>query len=63
MKRTVKKALKARVKNSLKHAKREFKMLNALGSRYHLRRDRVFKAAFSNIRKEIRLFARLNKKL
>lgn len=63
MTKSVKKVLKAHLRKNLKFAKIEFRKMNALGSRYHIRRDRVFKAAVSNIRKEIRLFSRLNKKL
>jgi len=63
MTRIQKKALKQRVRSNLKFHKEEYKKLVSLGSRYHLKRDRIFKVAFSNIRKEIRLFRRLNSKL
>ena len=56
-------ALKARVRNNLKFQKKELRKLEVVGSRMHLRRDRLFKAAFSNVRKEIRLFRRINSKL
>jgi hypothetical protein len=58
-----KNALKARVRKNLKFQKSELKKLSVVGSRYHLKRDRWFKAAFTNIRKEVRLFRRINAKL
>ena len=58
-----KKALKVRVRTNLKFQKNELKKLNYLGSRYHMKRDRWFKAAFSNVRKEVRTFKRINSHL
>lgn len=63
MTKVQKSALKARVRNNLRFQKQEYKKLQSVASRLHLRRDRLFKAAFSNIRKEIRLFRRINSKL
>ncbi len=63
MNRIQKGALKARLRSNLKFQKKELRKLASVGSRMHLRSDRLFKTAFSNIRKEIRLFRRLNLKL
>ena len=63
MTRVQKNALKARVRKNLKFQKKELRNLKSVGSRLHLRSDRLFKAAFSNIRKEIRLFQKISNKL
>ena len=63
MTRSQRRALKVRVQSNLNFVKREFKRLESVGSRLHLKKDRIFKAAFHNIRKEIRLFRKLNSKL
>lgn len=55
-----KKLLKNRFRSNLKFQKKEFRKLEAIGSRWHLRQDRFYKTALSNIRKEIRLFRRLS---
>lgn len=56
-------ALKTRVRSSLKFHKKELRKLTSVGSRLHLRSDRLFKVAFGNIKKEIRLFQRLRSKI
>ena len=58
-----KKVLKARVSQGLRFRKQELKKLNSIGSRLHMRHDRLFKTAFTNVRKEVRLFKRINSKL
>jgi len=63
MTRTQRKALRTRVVSNLKFQRKEFKKLNSLGSRYHLKQDRVFKVAFSTIKKDIRLYRRLNSRI
>lgn len=63
MTKSQKSALKVRVRTNLKFQKKELRKLQAIGSRLHLRRDRIFKVAFTNVRKEVRLFQRINSKL
>ena len=63
MTRTQRVALKARVRSNLKFQKKELQKLASVGSRMHIKRAGLFKAAWSNIRKEIRLFQRLNSRL
>ena len=63
MTRIQRNALKVRVSKNLKFQKKEYRKLQSLSSRLHLRHDRLFKAAFSNVRKEIRLFRKINSKL
>ena len=63
MTRVQKKALKARVRTNLKFQKKELRKLSALGTRYHIRRDRFFKSAVSALKKEIRFYQRLNRKI
>lgn len=60
MTRIQKRALKQRVRTSLHWRKQELRKLAGLGSRYHFRANRFFKQAVSNLKKEIRLFNRLN---
>ncbi len=63
MTRTQRKMLKTRLRRGLKFHKDELKKWNRLGSLYHIRRDRLFKACFRNIKQEIRLYQRLNAKV
>lgn len=63
MTRTQRSVLKNRVRSNLKFQKKEYRRLASIGSRWHLRGDRLFKAAFSAIRKNIRLYRSLSSKL
>ena len=63
MTRIQRQILKNRVKKNLHFSKKELRHFEIIGSRYHLRQDRLFKAAASNLRREVRLFRRLNAKL
>ncbi len=63
MTRVQKNALKTRVRSNLKFQKKELRKMASVASRQHLRSNRLFKAAFSNIRKEIRLLRSIVSKL
>jgi hypothetical protein len=58
-----KRALKRQVRNNVKYYKKQIKQWAKMGSTLHLRTDRIFKVGFNNIRKELRLFVRLNNKI
>ncbi len=58
-----KRALKLRLRSNLNFQKNEIKKWDWIGSHWHLRRDRYFKTAFSNLKREYRLFQRLNSKI
>ena len=58
-----KKALRQRVRTNLQIRKGELKKLVGAGSRFHFRTDRAYKVALSNLRKEIRFYQRLCKKI
>lgn len=58
-----KKVLKARLRCKLRFSKNELKKWKKMGSSLHMRGDKIFKVGFSNIRKEVRLFQRLNSKI
>ena len=63
MNKVQKKALKARVKQNLKFQKNEYKKLKSIASRLGMRSDKLFKTAFSQVRKDITLYKRINKKI
>jgi len=63
MSRVQRKALKQRVRSNLKFRKAELKRITGAASRHHFKRDRYYKAATSELRKEIRFYARLSKRI
>jgi hypothetical protein len=58
-----KKILRQRVRTNVSIRKQELKKLLGAGTRFHLRADRLFKVACSNLKKEIRLYQRLGSKI
>lgn len=60
MTRSQKKALKLRVRSNISWRKMELRKLVGAGQRYHFRANRFFKQAVSNLKREIRLYNRLN---
>lgn len=58
-----KKAFRMRVRTNLKLRKSELKKLVGIGARFHFRSDRVYKVACSNLKKEIRWYQRLGRKI
>ena len=60
MTRVQKKALKQRVRSIIHWQKSELRKLVGVGGRYHFRANRFFKQAVTNLKKEIRLYNRLN---
>ncbi len=63
MTRLQRKALKLRLRSNLHFQKNEIKKWSWMASHLHLKRDRYFKTAFTNLKKEYRLFQRLNSKI
>lgn len=61
MSRMQRKALKLRVRQNVKIRKTELRKLAGIASRFHFKSDRLFKVAYSNLRKEIRFYTRLAK--
>lgn len=54
-----KRALRRRFRSNVRFRKAELKRLTGVASRFHIRGNRAYKAALSNIKKEIRLYNRL----
>ena len=63
MTRTQKTVFKQRLRQSIKGQQAELKKLVSAGSRLHIGRDRFFRQAQSALKKEIRFFQRLTKKV
>lgn len=63
MNRVQKKALKLRVRSGLKARKVELKKLIGASSRFHFKSDRAYKVACSSLKKEIRFYSRLWKRI
>ena len=63
MTRTQKKAFKKKLRSSIKQQQKQLKSLVSAGSRLHIGRERFFRQATSELKKEIRFFQRLNKRV
>ena len=63
MTRSQKKVFKYRVRQGMKQQQQQLKTLVSAGSRLHIGRERYFRQATSALKKEIRFFQRLNKKV
>ena len=63
MTRLQRRALKVRLKSNVQFQKNELRKWEWMGSHLHMRRDRYFKTAFNNLKKELRLFQRLNARI
>jgi len=59
MSTTQKKALRRRFRMNVRFRKAELRRLTGVASRLHITRNRAYRAALSNIKKEIRLYDRL----
>ena len=56
---TQRRVLKRRFRTNVRFRKAELKRLTGVASRFHMKKDRCYKAALSNIKKEIRFYNRL----